>query len=203
MENIIKTLQGRKAGFLDDEKVVKSAVILPLMEDKTGLSILFETRSHNLKGQPGEICFPGGHVEDDDKNLQETALRETSEELGIDRSQIEIICPLDILVSPFQLVLYPYLGYIKKNTVLKPVSAEVAELFCVPLDYLLKTKPIISKAGIKVTPARDFPYHLVDKGENYNWRAGSYPIYFYIYEERIIWGLTARILHHFLSLIGK
>lgn len=199
---MLEALRARKAGILDEEKAVKSAVILPLVEDKKGLSVLFEIRSHSLKGQPGEICFPGGHLEEKE-SPREAALRETSEELGINPGQIEIICPLDILVTPFQLIIYPYLGYIKKSTSFQPGSDEVAEIFCVPLDFLRKAKPIISKAGIKITPQKNFPYHLIDKGESYNWRSGSYPVYFYIYEERIIWGLTARILYHFIELINR
>lgn len=204
LEKSIQSLAGRKAQLLDDEKAIKSSVILPLVEDAgKGLSVLFEIRSQDLKGQPGEICFPGGHMEEDDENPQETALRETSEELGVDRSNIEVICPLDILVSPFQLVIYPFLGRIKEGTVFQPFAAEVEEIFTVPLEYLLKAKPLISKTSISVSPPPDFPYHLIDKGENYNWREGCYPVYFYFYENHIIWGLTARILHNFLGLISQ
>lgn len=202
MHTIFESLRGRKAGLLDGEKAVKSAVILPLVEEEKGLSVLFEIRSHSLKGQPGEICFPGGHLEEGE-SPQEAALRETSEELGIYRNQIEIICPLDILFTPFQIMIYPYLGYIEKNAQFRPAFDEVAEIFCVPLDYLKKAKPIISRAGVKVTPPENFPYHLIEKGKNYSWRSGSYPVFFYVYENRIIWGLTARILHHFIKLIGR
>lgn len=66
----------------------ESAVLLPLIEGPKGWEILFEVRSSALTWQPGDICFPGGHREDMDRNLSDTALRETSEELGIPQMKL-------------------------------------------------------------------------------------------------------------------
>jgi len=201
MYRIKQLLQHRPVGILDDLDSVKSAVMLPLIEHQGKLSLLFEVRSYQLKGQPGEICFPGGHMEKQDASPQDAAVRETSEELGIRPEDIEVLGGLDVLVTPFRLFLYPYVGCIRNNVPLNPPKEEVAEIFFVPLDYLCQTKPTISYTKVEMSPVRDFPTHLLPNGKDYNWRSGRYPVYFYTYDQYIIWGLTARILHHFLKVI--
>lgn len=201
MQQIREILQDRQTGILDDLNSIKSAVMLPLMEHQGKLSIVFEIRSYELNHQPGEICFPGGHQEAKDEGPQATAIRETSEELGINPTEITILGDLDVLVTPFRFILYPFVGFINKNVILKPQQEEVAEVFFVPLNYLLRAEPTISYTNVQMSPVPDFPLHLLPNGKDYNWRDGSYPVYFYTYDKYIIWGLTARILYHFLQLI--
>ena len=88
-----------------------SAVLLPILEIEEQKSILFEIRSEHLDRQPGEICFPGGKVEEGE-TPRETAVRETSEELGISPGSIDILGPLDILVAPLGTVIYPYICHL-------------------------------------------------------------------------------------------
>jgi len=195
-------LEKRQSGILDDLKGTKSAVMLPLVEHEGKLSVLFEVRSYQLKGQPGEICFPGGHMEAQDATPLAAAVRETVEELGLSPKDITVLGDLDVLVTPFRVMLYPYVGYIKDGTVLMPQQDEVAEVFFVPLDYLCQAEPTVSYTNVSMAPAPDFPTHLLPNGKDYNWRGGNYPVYFYTYENYIIWGLTARILHHFLEVIN-
>jgi len=201
MQQIRDLLQNRQVGILDDLNNKRSAVMLPLIEHQGQLCIVFEVRSHQLRKQPGEICFPGGRIEAKDENPRATAIRETSEELGIEPANIVVLGDLDVLVTPFHLFLYSVVGYIDKDAILKPQQEEVAEVFFVPLDYLLKTEPTISSTKVQVSPIEDFPIHLLPNGKDYNWQNGSYPVYFYSYDKYIIWGLTARILYHFLQII--
>lgn len=201
MEGIKQILQQRPIGILDDHKSVKSAVMIPLMEREGKINILFEVRSHKLKGQPGEICFPGGHSEKGDHSPEATALRETAEELGLRPDNITILGGLDILITPFHVQLYPYVGVIEKGSIIKPQQDEVEEIFFVPLDYLLQAKPTVSYTKVEMYPVPDFPTHLLPNGKDYNWRKSDYPVYFYPYQNYIIWGMTARILHHFLEVI--
>jgi 8-oxo-dGTP pyrophosphatase MutT (NUDIX family) len=193
-------LEHRQANILDHQTAIKSAVMLPLIIHKGQPSLLFEVRSQDLKGQPGEICFPGGHIEPGDASPQEAALRETCEELGIKKEALGVWGPLDVLVTPFQLILYPFVCEIKAGTQIIP-NSEVDHVFYVPLNFLLKTKPLIHQMEVKVIPEENFPFQLIQNGKDYNWRTGHYPVYFYLYENYIIWGLTARILAHFLEVI--
>lgn len=201
MQQIKHLLANRTPGILDDQQGVRTAVLLPLVRHEQTLSLLFEVRSHEMRGQPGEICFPGGHMDQGDLHPLDTALRETSEELGITRSSIETLGPLDTLVTPFQLIIYPHVGLIRPDTPISPNPREVQEVFFVPLDYLFNTSPVLSHLRVRMKPQADFPFQLLPNGENYQWKEGRYPVYFYQYRHYRIWGLTARILHHFLELI--
>lgn len=201
MQRIRDIMQHRQAGILDDLNSIHSAVMLPLLERDGRLFILFEVRSYELKGQPGEICFPGGHIETGDESPKAAAIRETAEELGLKPSDITVLGSLDILVTSAPQIIHPYVAYISPGAVLKPQLEEVAEIFCVPLDYFRQTEPIISFMEMHMTPAPHFPVHLLPNGKDYNWRSGKYPVYFYTYDKYIIWGITARILYHFLKII--
>ncbi|MCR4441534.1 MAG: CoA pyrophosphatase [Peptococcaceae bacterium] len=201
IENVINALRLRKPGVLDDQGYSEYAVLLPLMMYRGELSLLFEVRSQSLKGQPGEICFPGGQKEPGDKSPRDTAIREASEELGIKKTSIKTAGALDVLWTHHQLKIHPYAAFIDKDAVLRPDPAEVEEIFFVPLESLLKMQPLVKMVRVRMELDADFPYHLVPGGKNYPWRTGEYPVYFYEYEKYIIWGLTARILHHFLDLI--
>jgi len=201
LDPITKRLQLRQRGLLGMEKARKNAVLVPLLHTTDGqTAVLFTTRAHTLRRQAGEICFPGGHWEPDDQTEWMTAVRETSEELQIPLETIEYVGDLDVLVSPAQMILYPFVGYLREPERITPNPAEVADIFTVPLDVLLAMQPEVYDVHLQARPAENFPYHRVPNGENYPWRTGKVPQYFYQVGERTIWGLTARILHHFLDV---
>lgn len=194
-------LRQRKQGILGQENAFKSAVLLPLLEINGETCILFEKRAADMKMQPGEICFPGGAVDPSDPNPEYAAIRETSEELGIVTANIQLISALDIFVSPFGAIIYPYAGSIDNPYEISINPAEVEEIFTVPLQYLLDQQPIEQKLVLKVDFPENYPFELVPGGRNYPYRNAYIPQQFYLWEDRIIWGLTARILHHFLNLL--
>ncbi len=88
------------------------AVMLPLIQVENELHILFEVRSFDLESQPGEVCFPGGKMEDFE-HPSNTALRETMEELNLDQHQIKIIGELPPYTTPFQFAIFPYCGVLQ------------------------------------------------------------------------------------------
>lgn len=193
-------LRERKPGILGQEFYAKYAVLLPLVEHEGQICILFEQRAKELKKQPGEICFPGGRIESSDQDAAAAAIRETCEELGIEEKDIVIIAPLDCLVTPFNVIIYPFLCEIKNFRYIRPNHGEVESVFCVPLEYFLSTPPLYHYIYLRMLPPEDFPYELIPRGKEYDWREGIYPEYFYKWKEHVIWGMTARILHHFLAL---
>jgi len=199
----IHNLKERKINILGHEQYFKSAVLLPLVENQGQLSVLFEQRSRHLNHQPGEICFPGGSIEPSDSNEAQAAIRETCEELGITPDDIEVIAPLDLLVTPFNLIIYAYLCEINDYHKVHPNPNEVEDVFCIPINHLQLSSYKYYQIDIIPKPVDDFPFELIPGGRQYNWRNGIYPVYFYIYEGRVIWGLTARILNHFLSLCDQ
>lgn len=201
--DIKERLADRQSKILGSEEYFKSAVLLPLIVKEDGIHVLFEVRSRMLRRQPGEVCFPGGKIDREDESPEQAALRETCEELGIKKEDMEVIGPLDYMVTPFQTAIYPFAGWIKNPDAIVPNEGEVGEVFTVPLSFFEKNKPDRYDIHFKVEPEQGFPYHLIENGEDYNWRTGKMPEYFYQYEGKVIWGLTARILYHFLSLTEK
>lgn len=200
-KTILGKVKNRTPSILGNEDFSKYAILLPLIEKEGEIHILFEVRSYKLRSQPGEICFPGGRIDAQDKTEQDTALRETTEELGISQEDIFDVFPLDYIVSPFGMMIYTYAGFIDPTVSFKPNPPEVDSLFTVPLTFFLETKPKVYRINFDVQPEESFPYNLIAGGENYNWRTRTLDEYFYIYEDKVIWGLTARILSHFIKII--
>lgn len=201
MEHIYKRISGRHPVILDDSAQLVSAVLVPLVEKEGKCHILFEVRSKELKRQPGEICFPGGKVEEAERrNPLAAAMRETTEELGISEKDIEIIGPLDILVTPLSALIYPYAGKINTCNI-KPNAREVDEVFFVPVDFFLNNPPYITYVDVATRYRPDFPLEKVPPVYKEGWQSRtSYPMFFYEYEKYFIWGLTGKILYYFLNL---
>ncbi|RLQ91109.1 NUDIX hydrolase [Falsibacillus albus] len=203
LENIVEHLNNRPPSILGNDKFHKFAILLPLVKKDGEYHILFEVRSHDMRRQPGEICFPGGRIEPGDRDARSAAIRETSEELGISTEEIVNVSPLDYMVSPFGTMIFPFAGMISKVESIKPNPSEVAEVFTVPVSFFQKSKPDVYDVHFRIEPDVDFPFDMIIGGENYNWQSRKMEEYFYYYEERVIWGLTARILAHFIEIIGE
>lgn len=185
------------------EGYFSAAVLVPLVLVNNQLAILFEMRSTTLAWQPGEICFPGGRIETSDRTPMEAALRETTEELGIGRAQIQLIGSLPEIISPIGVRLYPSIGYLHNVQEMNPSPAEVGEVFTVPVEFLLSTEPIIGHMERCTRPLADFPFDLLP-GYSANWqKRKDYQVLFYKYGDYVIWGLTAQVLHNFLKVYRK
>lgn len=191
----------RRPGILDRKPGMDFAVLVPLIEKDGEFRILFEVRSPKLKSQPGEVCFPGGAVEDGESR-REAAVREAVEELLADKSQIEVLAPLDVLITPSGQMVHPFLA------VLRGYEGgfsedEVERVFTVSLDWFAAHEPEEHIADVVTEPGEDFPFELVPGGRAYRWRKGEYRVLFYRNEEAVIWGMTAKILHSFIQMCGE
>ncbi len=201
LEEKILSFRGRRAKVLGHEHTPKSAVIVPLIREKQELYVVLEKRAATLNRQPGEICFPGGLPEPEDRSTQAIAIRETCEELGLTPEDIEMIAPLDVMVHPFSSIIVPFLAFIKDHKQIHLNPSEVERLLFVPLSYLLKTKPLVHNITMQPVLGEDFPFELIPYGRDYPFGSANYIQYFYKWEEEVIWGLTSRILHHFIELL--
>jgi len=202
LEQIENVLKGTMAKPIVDG--INFAVLVPLIEINNELNLIFEVRSMSIKRQPGEISFPGGRIEDGETPL-EAAVRETIEETGIKRDCIKIITELDYASHKEGAFVYSYLGYIKDTVYLdiKFSKDEVSELFYVPLSFFLENEP--EKYYINYYPETEenFPFHMINQGTDYKWDKIKYPVYFYKYNDYIIWGLTAKITYNFIKKLKK
>lgn len=178
------------------------SVLVPIVNINDSHHLLFEVRSNDLKRQPNEICFPGGKTEKNE-TYSECAIRETCEELNIKKKQIELLGDLDYIITYSNFTLYPFLGSlnIDKLEDINCNKGEVSNVFTVPIDFFIKNKPLQYDAKTLPKINDDFPFNLIPNGKNYNWRSGQIPIYFYTYEDKVIWGLTARIINNFINNI--
>lgn len=180
------------------------AVLIPLIDHGGRWEIIYELRSMKLNKQPGEISFPGGKVEPGE-TYREAAIRETEEELLISRDHIEVIGELDYIVSHENITVYCFLGIIHGLDFddISPSEDEVDHIFTVPLDYLLETEPDHYNLGVGTMLNEKFPYNLIPNGRDYDWRMGVNNVYFYFYDEYIIWGLTAKMTKSFIDIVKE
>lgn len=195
-------LKARQASIIGEAQFRKFGVLVPLVEKNGELHILFEVRAKHLRSQPGDVCFPGGKMDPTDRDAMFCAIRETSEELGVPSEAIHDVVPLDYIVSESGQIIYPFAGRLEKAAEIMVNEEEVEEVFTVPLDFFLHTEPETYKVHLKVQPEADFPYDLIYNGEDYNWNVRKMTETFYQYDSYVIWGLTAKILVHFLGLIS-
>ena len=159
---------------LPETRVLRdAAVLVPLMPSTDGALLVLTKRSSALKHHPGQIAFPGGK-RDAGESLVTTALRETEEEIGLDRKQVRIIgtLPPHETVTSFQVS--PHVGVIDGPFDPVPEIGEVAEVFTVPLSHVLN------------------PDNYVIEGRR--WRGQRRQYFVVPYGPYYIWGATARML---------
>ena len=174
-----------------------SSVLIPLIRKDDSWHLLFELRALDLDAQPGEVCFPGGRIEPGETPV-EAAVRETMEELLVEKSQIEVLAPLDALPGPGGPSIWPVLGILSdyKGTW---SEEEVDHTFTVPLSYFLETEPEIYDTLQVTIPGEDFPFEKIPGGRDYPWKKKHYTVMFYTETDPLIWGITAKIIRLMLE----
>ena len=192
-----------------------SAVLIPFLIRDGAYHVLYEIRAAKLRSQPGEICFPGGRIEAGETPL-ETAVREATEELCIDRGRIEIVGALDDTIGPGTIPLFTYIALLHDYEGTRS-RAEVDVVFTQPLDWILANDPEIYRIDLERKMPEDFPYEYVPGGRDYRWREQFYSVPFYpglqtelsLFEVPrtqkmpVLWGVTARVTHSLALLLRE
>ena len=162
-------------------KVTRAAVLIPLLLKESGLSVLLTQRTNHLRDHAGQISFPGGRMDPEDQTPNDTALRESHEEIGLDPKRVEIIghLPEYLTVSGYSVT--PVVGLVQPQAEYVLDAFEVADVFEVPLEFLLD-------------PAN----HQVRLWES---EQGGRRFYSMPYENRFIWGATAGMLRNLYHLL--
>ena len=120
LNEIRDKLKDRPVGVIGDRK--EYAVLLPLVEVDGEVSLVFEVRSKDIR-QPGDVCFPGGRVEKGE-SFEETALRETFEEIGIPKEKVEVFGPFDAMLEVNRIRMHTTVGSLSDDweSLIKPDS---------------------------------------------------------------------------------
>lgn len=198
LENITQRIKKRNNSKYTKDK---AAVLLPIVNIEGKLALLFQVRSKKLRWQPGDICFPGGRMDDSDLTPEQTAKRETCEELGIPLSEIFILGELPKFIASFGLMIYPFVGQITTLANLKLNTNEVEEVFTVPIEWFINNSPQHSIINLGHKGTDNFPFHLIPNITSEWQKKSDHNILYYSYNNHIIWGLTAQVLNDFINTI--
>jgi 8-oxo-dGTP pyrophosphatase MutT (NUDIX family) len=160
----------------------EAAVLIPIVLEPAP-TLLFTVRTDTVRSHKGQISFPGGSVDDGDPSRAATSIRETEEEIGLDPAEVRLVGELDTFptfVSGY--VVTPFVGLLDREPSLKPNPAEVARVLHVPIASL--SNEIRREPGFS-------------HGER------TYPTEAWVWEDHVIWGVTARIVRQFLEILGE
>ena len=151
-----------------------AAVLVPLILHDGAPRVLLTLRAEHLNNHAGQIAFPGGRLDADGETSLQAALRETEEEIGIDRRHVDLLGRFDAYetVTGFQVT--PYVGVLKPGYEIKPQLSEVAEVFDAPFDFLMDPANHQRQSGV--------------------WNGKRRYYYAMPWEKRFIWGATAGML---------
>jgi 8-oxo-dGTP pyrophosphatase MutT (NUDIX family) len=151
-----------------------AAVLVPIISHPQGLTVLFTQRTTHLRSHSGQVSFPGGRAEPGDPSAEFTALREAEEEIGLRPASVEVLARLPDYRTRTGYRVTPVIGLLTPPVAFTPDPHEVAEIFEVPLDFLLEERN-------RQRRTREF------QGQQVGY-------YVFEYGGKVIWGATAGML---------
>jgi 8-oxo-dGTP pyrophosphatase MutT (NUDIX family) len=186
----IEMVQARLAGIqrpgwtkMPGLSLREAAVLVPLVCEDCELHLLFTRRTDLVHDHKGQVAFPGGSVEPQDSTLEDTALRETYEEIGIPPSEIRILGQLALFPTITGFLISPVVGMIPWPYDLRLSPQEVSRVFTIPLAWLANPSNRVEKEMV------------LPDGRN------ERVVFFNTYDGEKLWGATARITLNFLKLL--
>jgi len=181
----LERISSLKENFYDLNDLRKAAVMM-LFYPKNSITHLALIIRNKYPGiHSSQIAFPGGKVEPEDKDLEETALRETFEEIGISPNQIKVIRSFtEIYIPPSKFLVYPFLGISLTDIYFNPSEAEVAGMIELPLKMFLDESNVVN---VKMTTS-----YAVD-----------IEVPAFKFDEHIVWGATAMMMSELKEVIKK
>lgn len=162
--------------------VTAAAVLVPVVDHASGLSVIFTQRTSQLKAHSGQVSFPGGRAEPGDPTPEFTALREAQEEIGLAMDRVEVLARLPEYLTRTGFRVTPVVGLLTPPLALSPDPREVEEVFEVPLAFLLD--PANHARETRELQGRSVGYYVIR------------------YEGRTIWGATAGMLVNLYRILA-
>lgn len=155
-------------------KMRDAAVLVPVVDRGPGATVLLTQRTDRLRQHSGQIAFPGGAIDPEDGTAEHAALREANEEIGLAAERAEIIGNLPRYLTGSGFSITPVLAVVKTPFDLHPNPDEVADIFEVPLSFLMN--PANHRRESRILNGKERFYYAMP------------------YNERFIWGITAGII---------
>jgi 8-oxo-dGTP pyrophosphatase MutT (NUDIX family) len=178
-DNVRRLLSARAPRRQTGSTLLPASVLVPLFAPMAGspAEVWLVRRADEMRVHGGQVALPGGKQEPGDVDLLATALREAEEEIGLAPTDVDVLGPLDECVTVTGFVVTPFVGWIANPFTPRPLAAEVARVFAVPLATFERSMRTM-RVGERVVPCYDVG------GET-------------------IWGTTARILAEFAELLAS
>ncbi len=197
--------------LVGDEKYFRASVAIPLIYKDGEEHFLFEKRAAEIR-QGGEVSLPGGECDNDEKDSSLTAIRETSEELGISREKIQHLGKYGSLITPFGALIDVHIVQllIQNMNEIDYDHSEVESVFTLPVKYFIENEPKVFYAKSQVIPSyfdsegnliELFPAKKFNLPEKYSkpWGTHKHRILVYETQPEIVWGITAEIIYDFIN----
>ena len=170
-------------GMLPLSELRAASVLVPLVDRAEGFSVLLTQRTAHLSRHAGQIAFPGGRIEPTDAHPVAAALREAEEEVGLPESHVEIVGRLDTYITGTGFEIIPVVGLVRAPYPARPDPYEVAEIFEVPLDFVID--PLNLQRGTR------------------EWKGATRTFFALPYGHRYIWGATAGMLVNLAEVLAE
>jgi 8-oxo-dGTP pyrophosphatase MutT (NUDIX family) len=175
-------LNRRTPRLIEDREGVyrRGSVLIPLLRDGGEYKILFTKRTDTVEVHKGQMSFPGGRIDEGDRSLLDTALRETEEEIGLLRQSVVVLGRIDdVCTLSSDYIIHSFVGQIPYPYPFRPNSGEVEKVIQVPLKLFF--------GGEEILPV--------------NYEGRIYENLTYTFDGEVIWGATARIMRNFVEIL--
>ncbi len=174
----LKSLEARR---IEGPPSRQAAVLMAVVARDEQPHFLLTRRTQSVATHKGQISFPGGVREAEDKTLVDTALRETHEEIGVERQQVSVLGEFHDYRAVTDHLVRPVVGLVSAEATFQPQQDEVEYLLEIPFEFFRETEPSVEKR--------------LRSGQTRN-------VYFYDFNGETVWGLTARMIKEFLEFLG-
>jgi 8-oxo-dGTP pyrophosphatase MutT (NUDIX family) len=181
LDKILQRVRDYSPHLLEPEgRMPEAAVLMPITRSDSP-ELVLTLRASGLSTHGGEVAFPGGRRDPEDRDLIHTALREAEEEVGLAPGMVEVVGPLSSLVSLHGIHVTPYVGIVPDYVEYRANDAEIASVFSVPLEFFCQD-------------AREVTHRI-------DYQGGAWYVPSYRYGEYKIWGLTAIMVVELVNLV--